>query len=119
MIALTTPAVYIDRPRYQSSTTLCAMRKVMPDGGGCVSVAGAAGEVTIEVNDTGRGIPLESRLRVQTFFNKADRHGIGAGASKKIIHDHGAEMLVTRRSNGGNHRAGLNRLRATPGGRAC
>jgi len=101
------PAVYIDRAQvYQVLDNL--MRNAidaMPDGGWVrISArAGAAGEVTIEVTDTGCGIPPENMDAVfKTFFTtKPTGMGLGLALSKKIIHDHGAEMLVTSRVDEG------------------
>ncbi len=101
------PAVYIDRAQvYQVLDNLVRNAiEAMPDGGWVrVSArAGAAGEVTIEVNDTGRGIPPESIDSVfKTFFTtKPTGMGLGLALSKKIIHDHGAEMLVTSKVDEG------------------
>ena len=101
------PDVYIDRAQiYQVLDNL--MRNAidaMPDGGWVrvSACAGAAGEVTIEVTDTGCGIPPESMDSVfKTFFTtKPTGMGLGLALSKKIVHDHGAEMLVTSKVDEG------------------
>lgn len=101
------PEVYIDSAQiYQVLDNLVRnAMDAMPEGGRLriTGGAGAAGEVTIDVADTGCGIPPESIDAVfNTFFTtKPTGMGLGLALSKKIIHDHGAEMLVTSKPDGG------------------
>jgi len=62
-----------------------------------------AGEVEIEVHDTGPGIPLESLETVfQPFYTtKADGIGIGLALSRSIIEAHGGRLWATSTSTGG------------------
>jgi len=70
----------------------------MPEGGSLVfsASAGAGDQVIVEVCDTGTGIPPAHLEKVlDTFFStKPSGMGLGLTLANKIIHDHGAEMLV-------------------------
>ncbi len=72
--------------------------EAMPNGGRVTITAspGPGDTVIIEVSDTGTGIAAAHREKVfDTFFTtKPGGMGLGLALSKKIMHDHGAEMLV-------------------------
>ena len=70
----------------------------MPEGG-TVSLSAALGEddeFIITVSDTGSGIAPSHLQRIfDTFFTtKPSGMGLGLALSRKIVHDHGAEVLV-------------------------
>ncbi len=101
------PPVYIDCAQiYQVLDNLVRNAfDAMPDGGWLrvTCRSGDDGEVIIEVSDTGVGISQENMDSVfNTFFTtKSTGMGLGLALSKKIIHDHGAEMLVRSAVNAG------------------
>lgn len=59
--------------------------------------------ITVEVADTGPGIPDEivARLFQPFVTTKANGMGIGLSISKRIIEAHGGQISVTRNTNGG------------------
>jgi two-component system sensor histidine kinase HydH len=71
-------------------------RQAMPDGGTLTVRAqrGKRGEVVIEVQDTGCGIPEEDRSRIfQTFFStKPDGTGLGLAVVKQTVEDFGGRI---------------------------
>ena len=78
-------------------------RDAMPDGGRVavrVDVAGTPPWVTIEVEDSGPGIPVELRSRVfEPYFttkNSAERPGTGLGLSTVygIVQQHGGSIVI-------------------------
>ncbi len=64
---------------------------------------GAAPKVTVSVEDTGEGIPLENRERVfEPFFTtKAHGTGIGLPLAKKFVERNGGTIRITEASSGG------------------
>lgn len=72
---------------------------VMPEGGTVtIRTSRSDDRVTIEVSDTGPGIPEEIRQRLfEPFFTHGKKHGTGLGLSivKKIIEDHRGTIEVS------------------------
>ena len=60
-------------------------------------------QMIITFHDTGVGIPAENLSRVfDTFFTtKKNGTGLGLAITRRIIHEHGGEVLVASRPNGG------------------
>jgi PAS domain S-box-containing protein len=77
----------------------------MPQGGKVtISVQlGEDGEVILKVSDTGSGIAPSHLQRIfDTFFTtKSSGMGLGLALTRKIIHDHGAEVHVESEPNQG------------------
>ena len=77
----------------------------MPDGGTLsVTAAGSPGWVTIEVADTGPGIPPDRLEQVFQRFTKAgDSTGTGLGLSiaRDLVEAHGGTLEAGNRSEGG------------------
>lgn len=76
-------------------------------GGGCVQVrvTVAGGQVEIDVDDAGRGIPVERRAIVFDRFVRGPGAGDGVGLGLAIVRrhvaDHGGEVRVVERPGGG------------------
>jgi signal transduction histidine kinase/ActR/RegA family two-component response regulator len=65
-------------------------------------------ELTIDVEDTGRGIPLDDQQRIFESYEKVDIHSTGAGlglslASKFATLLHGSVSLISSTINVGSH----------------
>ena len=69
--------------------------------GGQVFVS--AREATIEVRDTGKGIPTSDlqKIFIPFFTTKPKGHGIGLALSHRIITQHGGTLTATNSPNGG------------------
>ena len=69
--------------------------------GGSVSVR--ARQATIEVRDTGKGIPTADlqKIFIPFFTTKAKGHGIGLALSHRIITQHGGTLTATNSPEGG------------------
>ncbi len=80
-------------------------------GGGTLSLAVAAdqGKITIEVADTGRGVPDNVRARIfdPYFTTKSDGSGMGLAVCDKIIRQHGGQIDVDSGSSGATFRISL------------
>lgn len=72
--------------------------EAMPNGGEIlIRAASQAGDVSVEVSDTGPGIPAE--LRPQLFqpfatFGKKNGSGLGLALSRQAVLDHGGDIWV-------------------------
>ena len=94
------PQIRIDRHQFHQVLDNLMRNAVdaMPDGGTITLAAlpGPGNSVTLQVSDTGIGIPPADLDRIfDTFFTtKTTGMGLGLALSKKIAHDHGAEILV-------------------------
>ncbi len=94
------PRIYIDRGQIHQvlDNLMRNAIEAMPDGGSLSLTAAAELDkrIVVKVADTGIGIPQAHLDKVfDTFFTtKSSGMGLGLALSKKIIHDHGAEMLV-------------------------
>jgi two-component system sensor histidine kinase FlrB len=98
-----------DRHRLEQvllNLVLNAMR-AMP-GGGWVEISGAtrhrgAGEVVIQVSDSGGGIGPEEagRLFEPGFSTHAGSPGLGLAVCRKIVEQHGGTLGATNRAGGG------------------
>jgi signal transduction histidine kinase len=70
--------------------------EVMPDGGSIrIAARESGGDVLVEVEDTGPGIPLEIRGRLFEPFataGKKDGLGLGLALSRQTVLDHGGDM---------------------------
>ncbi|MGB7948369.1 MAG: ATP-binding protein [Candidatus Binatia bacterium] len=78
--------------------------------GGCVTIRtaaphgnGDAGSINISIEDTGEGIPTESRERVFEPFFTTKSHGTGIGLSlaKKFVERNGGEIAISDGTSGG------------------
>jgi signal transduction histidine kinase len=61
------------------------------------------GPTTIEVRDTGTGIPLAQlqKIFIPFFTTKAKGHGVGLALTHRIISQHGGTLTAANSSNGG------------------
>ena len=64
---------------------------------------GASGSISISIEDTGDGIPVESRERVFEPFFTTKPHGTGIGLSlaKKFVERNGGEIVISDGTSGG------------------
>jgi signal transduction histidine kinase len=72
-------------------------REAMADGGQLtVSTRGGEGTVSVEVRDTGPGIPPERRERIfDPFFTTKERGtGLGLAMAQEIAQEHGGQLTV-------------------------
>jgi signal transduction histidine kinase len=62
-----------------------------------------AREATIEVRDTGKGIPTADlqKIFIPFFTTKAKGHGIGLALTHRIITQHGGTLTATNSPEGG------------------
>jgi len=76
----------------------------MPEGG-TLRLSGAVqdGRLSIEVGDTGRGIPKEVLPRVfdPFFTTRSDGTGLGLAVARKIAREHGADIEAANAADGG------------------
>ena len=78
--------------------------QAMPRGGRLtVRLRGDDGAVTLDIEDTGPGIPDEVRHRIfEPFFTtKASGTGLGLAVVKRIVDGHGGELVVHSRAGAG------------------
>ena len=61
------------------------------------------GPATIEVRDTGSGIPLAQlqKIFIPFFTTKAKGHGVGLALTHRIVSQHGGTLTAANSSNGG------------------
>ena len=101
------PQIYIDRGQIHQilDNLMRNAIEAMPEGGSLSLTASSdpANSVAVKVSDTGIGIPQAHLEKVfDTFFTtKPTGMGLGLALSKKIIHDHGAEMLADSQQDQG------------------
>ncbi len=107
------PTVEIDVTQFKQAlmNLLVNARQVLRSGGIVVlrSRAGAAGEVLIEVEDDGPGIPPADRERIfQVFYsNRGGGTGLGLPIARQIVERHGGTLEV----DAGRERGTLFRIR--------
>lgn len=106
------PAVYVDPDRMQQViVNLLANAIEFTPAGGRVTVRtrSAAGEVVLEVEDTGTGIPAEDLPRVFERFYRVDKArsrrlggtGLGLSIVKEIVEAHGGRVGIDSRPGRG------------------
>lgn len=86
-----------------------AIRHTAPGGMVTVAVSRTAAEVTIQVVDTGEGMPAEVQARAFERFYRAgaarvagaERFGLGLPIAKSIVDLHGGQISITSRENCG------------------
>jgi signal transduction histidine kinase len=84
-----------------------ALRYTPADGSVAVHVARRDGEVLLEVEDTGEGIPDGAQTRMFDRFWRADRSRSGSGAglglaiARGLVEAHGGRMWAENRTQGG------------------
>ncbi len=89
------PVITADRVRLEQVllNVLVNAMEAMPDGGTltvCVKRADAAGEILVEVTDTGPGIPesIQDRIFDPYFTTKSEGTGMGLALCDKIMRQH-------------------------------
>ena len=98
-VASQVPPVYGDRAKLKRAilNLLVNARQAMVEGGTVsVRVTSEADSVTIEIADTGQGIPKEVRSRLfESFFStKAEGAGLGLAIVKRTIDDHAGTIQL-------------------------
>ncbi len=75
----------------------------LPRGRIAVSVVSGVGETRIDIEDNGRGLPLDERDRLTEPYVTTRSKGTGLGLAivKKIMEDHGGELTLEDREGGG------------------
>ena len=68
-----------------------------------MSIELAEGEVTVNVDDNGRGLPEENRDRLTEPYVTTRTKGTGLGLAivKKIMEDHGGRLILEDQPGGG------------------
>ncbi len=75
---------------------------VMPDGGVLTLVLSKVRRgVTLQISDTGPGLPPDARLFEMFYTTKTDGHGIGLYVCQLIARLHNGEISATNRAGGG------------------
>jgi two-component system, NtrC family, nitrogen regulation sensor histidine kinase NtrY len=74
-----------------------------PPGEIWLTVARGAGQVTVAVEDNGRGLPRAERSRLTEPYvtTRAKGTGLGLAIVKKIMEDHGGDLTLGDRADGG------------------
>jgi signal transduction histidine kinase len=110
------PTVELDETQFkQALLNLLVNARQVLQGGGTVTVrsrAGVGGDVEIEVQDDGPGIPAEARERVFEVFysNRGGGTGLGLPIARQIVEGHGGRIeLVSREGRGTTFRIRLPR----------
>ena len=113
------PSVEVDESQLRQVllNVLGNARQVMSPGGRArvTSRAGTAGEVVIEIADTGPGIPAESLEHIfDPFFSRrAGGTGLGLAIARQMVENHGGRIEVESRvGEGTTFRVKLPRRRA-------
>ena len=94
------PQLYLDRGQINQvlDNLIRNAMDAMPEGGSLALSAstGADNKVIVRVSDTGTGIPPSYMEKMFDTFCSTKPNGMGLGLAlvKKIINDHGAEMIV-------------------------
>lgn len=94
------PQVEIDAPQMKQAlmNLMVNARQVLPAGGSVIirSRAGSQGEVVIEIEDDGPGIPTEALERIFEVFYSSRGGGTGLGLpiAKQIVERHGGTIDV-------------------------
>ena len=92
------PSVELDESQFRQAimNILVNARQVLKEGGvvTLASRTGSAGEVVVEIRDTGPGIPPESRDKIfEPFFSKrAGGTGLGLAIAKQMVEAHGGRV---------------------------
>jgi signal transduction histidine kinase len=106
------PLISVDATRMEQVLLNLAMNALdeMQEGGTLtLSVTGSDGQITLEVADTGRGIPDNVRARVfdPYFTTKNEGTGMGLAVCDKIVRQHGGQIDVTSAASGAIFRISL------------
>ena len=94
------PSVELDNAQFRQAAMniLVNARQVMKDGGTVTlrSRAGSPGDVVVEIQDQGPGIPPESRDAIfePLFSKRAGGTGLGLAIAKQMIEAHGGRIEV-------------------------
>lgn len=107
-VAADLPGLSVDRMRLEQTLLNLTLNAVQAcEDGGCVVIRVQsdllAGGVSLVVEDTGKGIPDEDLTRIfEPFFTtKIDGTGLGLANARKIIEEHGGQIRVENRPEGG------------------
>jgi signal transduction histidine kinase len=90
-----------------------AIRHTPPDGTVTVRTTRDAGDVEIEISDTGAGIPAPERERVFEAFHRLDPSrsdggaGLGLAISRAIVEAHGGRIWIADAAAGTSVRVRL------------
>ena len=102
------PDLAVDRLRLEQTLlnlTLNAVQACEDGGRVVIRTQGdpSAGGISLVVEDTGKGIPGEDLTRIfEPFYTtKIDGTGLGLANARKIIEEHGGEIRVDNRPEGG------------------
>jgi signal transduction histidine kinase len=93
------PALALDRDRFKQAilNLVINAQQAMPDGGEMmVRTSSVAGEVRIEVTDTGEGIPPQILGKIFDVYFSSKRSGTGMGlpTTARIVNEHDGEIEV-------------------------
>lgn len=94
------PAVMLDRDLFEQAlfNLMLNAEQAMPDGGTLTLVgrAGADGWVSLDVIDTGSGMPAEVLAKAFRPFHttKKDGHGLGLATARRVVEAHGGTIGV-------------------------
>ena len=93
------PALALDRDRFKQAILNLVLnaQQAMPDGGELmVRTSRVAGEVRIEITDTGEGIPPQILGRIFDVYFSSKRSGTGMGlpTARRIVNEHDGEIEV-------------------------
>ncbi len=99
------PSISADATRLEQTLLNLVLNALdeMPEGGTLSLLVAAKDErITVEVSDTGRGIPDNVRARIfdPYFTTKSDGSGMGLAVCDKIIRQHGGQIDVDTGSSG-------------------
>lgn len=103
------PSISADATRLEQVLLNLVMNALeeMPGGGTLtLDIAAQDGRITVEVSDTGRGIPDNIRARIfdPYFTTKNEGTGMGLAVCDKIIRQHGGQIDVTTGAPGSSFR---------------
>jgi signal transduction histidine kinase len=103
-----TTAMVVDANKGQIQQVLLNLllnaTQAMPDGGAiALSLATADGAVTLDLADTGTGIPesVQSRMFDSFFSGRPDGTGLGLAIAKRILQAHHGDIALISTGPGG------------------